>query len=76
MYPGITTCYGNELNYVSASEASVLPSAGLGPLPDKAQRRTLQEHDRPARNQLPGAQTPSLRPSTGPDPVLMSIPGQ
>lgn len=42
---------------LAASEAGLLPSARLGSFPDETPWRTLQEHDRPSWNQLPGPQT-------------------
>lgn len=41
---------------LSASEVGLLPSARLGPFPDEASWESLQEHDRPIRNQLPGSE--------------------
>lgn len=48
--------YKPNLCLSAASEAGLLPSARLGSFPDEAPRRTLQEHDRPSGNQLPGPQ--------------------
>lgn len=48
--------YKPSLCLSAASEAGLLPSARLGSIPDEAPRRTLQEHDRPSGNQLPGPQ--------------------
>lgn len=48
--------YKPSLCVSAASEAGLLPSARLGSIPDEAPRRTLQEHDRPSGNQLPGPQ--------------------
>lgn len=41
---------------LAAAEAGLLPSAWLGPFLDEAPWGTLQEHDRPSGNQLPGPQ--------------------
>ena len=41
---------------LAASEAGLRPSARLGSFPNEAPWRTLQEHDRPSGNQLPGPQ--------------------
>lgn len=41
----------------TASEAGLCPPTRLGSLPHEAPWRTLQEHDRPSGNQLPGPQT-------------------
>lgn len=48
--------YKPDLCLSAAPEAGLLPSARLGSFPDEAPRRTLQEHDRPSGNQLPGPQ--------------------